>query len=88
MHRFGERDIGRHVDEQLGLEETYAGKKAASELSVDCLGSKKLPTGSRRRAFAFLRPTWQSRNISHVVVQSISILIRHSVGAEILIQVA
>jgi hypothetical protein len=21
MHRFGERDIGRHVDEQLGLEE-------------------------------------------------------------------
>jgi hypothetical protein len=31
MHRCGERDIVRHIDEQLGLEEetTYKGKAAA-----------------------------------------------------------
>jgi hypothetical protein len=36
MHRFGKRDIGLHIDEQLGLEEgTYEGKKPqASRMGI------------------------------------------------------
>jgi hypothetical protein len=40
MHRFGEHDSGRHIDEQLGLEEeTHCMKEEATEVGLDLFGT-------------------------------------------------
>jgi hypothetical protein len=47
MHRFGEHDIGSHIDEQLGLDEGTMQEKSATEQGSEITTSNKLSTKFR-----------------------------------------